>query len=66
MKVLSSFMVINYNGSDRVSFTYDTIDDETGDLVSTNDSRTFFVTDDDLRENIESIRAYVRDNKLSQ
>lgn len=59
-------MVINYNGSDRVSFTYDTIDDETGDLVSTNDSRTFFVTDDDLRENIESIRAYVRDNKLSQ
>lgn len=65
MKNLSSFMVINFNGGDRVSFTYDTIDENTGDVIDTNTKESFFVVDETLRSHIEAVRNYIRENKLS-
>ena len=66
MDLITSFAVVNVNGNDRISYTYDTIDGETGMLVKGNNSSTFFVVDDDLRRHVEAIRSYIRDNKLSQ
>lgn len=65
MKQLSSFMAINVNGGDRVSFTYDIIDDETGNVVDVNKKESFFVVDDDLRASINEVRDYIRQHKLS-
>lgn len=64
MKQLSSFLVLNVNGGDRVSFTYDEIDPDTGDLVSANNKESFFVVDEALRAHIEAVRAYIREHKL--
>ena len=65
MKQLSSFMVLNVNGGDRVSYTYDEIDPDTGDLVSSNNKESFFVVDEELRGHINAVRQYIRENKLS-
>lgn len=65
MKQLSSFMVLNVNGGDRVSYTYDEIDDKTGELVNANVKESFYVVDANLREQIEAIRDYIRENKLA-
>lgn len=64
MKQLSSFMVLNINGGDRISFTFDEIDENTGEAVSVNNKRSFFVVDDELKAHIEEIRDYIRTNKL--
>lgn len=66
MKQLSSFMVLNINGGDRVSYTYDEVDEETGDLTSTNNKESFFVVDNSLRAHIEAIRDYVREHRLAE
>ena len=65
MKQLSSFMVLNVNGGDRVSYTYDEIDPETGDMVSSNNKESFFAVDGELRGHIEAVREFVRDKRLS-
>lgn len=64
MKQLSSYMVININGGDRISFTYDEIDENTGTPVSTNNKESFYVVDNELTNNIEAIRNYIKQNKL--
>ena len=65
MKQLSSFMVLNVNGGDRISYTYDEIDGETGDVISTNNKESFFVVDSELRESIEDVRGNIREHKLA-
>ena len=65
MKQLSSFMVFNIDGGDRVSFTYNEIDDKTGDLISQNNKENFVAIDMKLEEHINAIRNYIRINKLS-
>lgn len=64
MKQLSSFMVLNINGGDRISFTYDEINSENGELISSNNKQSFYVVDADLENAIEQIRDYIRNNKL--
>lgn len=64
MKLLSSFMVMNAKGGDRVSFTFDDIDDDTGEARSENNKKSFFVVDTGLKSHIEAIRDYIRENKL--
>ena len=66
MKQLSSFMALSVNGGDRISFTYDEVDESTGNLVSTNNKESFFVVDSDLRGHVEGIRDFIRDNKLTE
>ena len=64
MKRLSSFMVLNINGGDRISYTYDEIDDTTGEPISTNNKQSFYVVDSKLEKNVEAIRSFIRSNKL--
>ena len=66
MKQLSSFMVLNVNGGNRVSYTYDVIDDETGAIVEANVKESFFVVDAGLLDHIEGVRGYIREHKLSE
>jgi len=65
MKQLSSFMALNVNGGDRISYTYDEIDSETGEQISTNNKQSFYVVDETLRGHIDAIRDYIRENKLA-
>ena len=64
MKQLSSFLVLAVNGGDRVSFTYDELDAETGDIISSNNKESFFIVDDSLLSHVEAIRTYIREHKL--
>lgn len=66
MKQLSSFMVLSVNGGDRISYTYDEVDENTGDLISTNNKESFFVVDDGLRSHLNAIRNFIRNNKLAE
>ena len=65
LKQLASFAVLNVNGGNRVSYTYDEIDGDTGDMISSNNKGSFFVVDNDLAASIESIREFIRENKLA-
>ena len=66
MKMLSGVQILNVNGSDRIAFVYDEVNDENGEIVSYNNSGTFVVTDQKLRSHVNAIREYVRKNKLSE
>ena len=66
MKQLSSYMVLNVNGGDRVSFTYDEINEDNGELIRTNVKENFFVVDSGLRETIEDVRNWIRTHKLTE
>lgn len=66
MKQLSSYMVLSVSGGDRISLTFDEINDATGDVESTNNKATFFVTDAGLRGHVEAIRDWIRQNKLAE
>lgn len=65
IKQLSSFMALAVNGGDRVSYTYDTIDPDTGDLISSNNKESFFVVDEGLRAQLEAVRDFIREHKLA-
>lgn len=64
IKQLASFAVLNVNGGDRVTYTYDEIDAETGDMISSNNKGNFFAVDSALKKNIDTIRTYISENKL--
>lgn len=66
IKQLASFAVLNVNGGNRVTYTYDEIDADTGDMISSNNKGNFFAVDADLKSDIEQIRNYIIDNKLSE
>lgn len=66
IKQLASFAAINVNGGQRVTFTYDEIDPDTGDVISQNNKGNFYAVDKTLLKNIESIRTYIAENKLSE
>lgn len=65
MKQLSSFLALSVNGGDRISYTYDTIDPATGDVIDSNTKESFFVVDEGLRAHVEAIRDWLRENKLA-
>lgn len=54
VKQLSGFAVININGGHRIVYTYDEISDS-GDIVSTNNKKSFYAVDDDTLTGIEKI-----------
>lgn len=66
IKQLASFAALNVNGGNRISYTYDEIDADTGDMISQNNKGNFYVVDVDLQKNIEDIRAYIQEHKLSE
>lgn len=66
IKKLASFAALSVNGSQRISYTYDEIDAETGDMISQNNKGNFYAVDQTLLQNIESIRSYIQEHKLSE
>ena len=66
IKQLASFAVLNVNGGDRVTYTYEEIDADTGDMISANNKGSFFAVDSALKGKITSIRNYITENKLSE
>ena len=66
IKQLASFAVLNVNGGNRISYTYDEINSDTGDMISSNNKGNFYVVDNTLEQEIENIRQYIKDNKLSE
>ena len=66
IKQLASFAVLNVNGGDRITYTYDEIDADTGDMISSNNKGSFFAVDSALKKNINAIRTYISENKLSE
>ena len=64
MKQLSSFMALNIDGGDRISYTYNEINEETGEQISANNKGNFYVVNDELRGHINAIRDFIRKNKL--
>lgn len=66
IKQLASFAVLSVNGGDRISYTYDEIDAETGDVISSNNKGSFFAIDSSLKGKITGIRNYIQENKLSE
>ena len=64
MRQLSSFIVLNVDGGDRISYVYNEINEETGEPISTNNQKHFYVTDSGLSAHINAIREYIRQNKL--
>lgn len=66
IKQLASFAVLSVNGGDRISFTYDILDGDTGDVISSNNKESFFCVDNTLRTEIDAIRTYIREHKLSE
>lgn len=65
MKQLSSFMILNVDGGDRVTYTYNEIDSNTGEIISRNNKGNFYVVDDELKGHIDAIRDFIKDNKLN-
>ena len=66
IKQLASFAAINVNGGQRITFTYDEINPETGDVISQNNKGNFYAVDKTLLKNIEDIRSYIEEHKLSE
>ena len=64
IKQLASFAALNVNGGDRITYTYDEIDAETGNMISSNNKESFFVVDNELKTLVDGIRQYIRNNKL--
>ncbi len=64
MKQLNSFMVLAVGGGDRISFTYDVINNETGQPIEQNTKENFYVVNDDLKYHIAAIKQYIINNKL--
>lgn len=65
MKQLSSFMILNVDGGDRVTYTYNEIDGNAGEIISRNNKGNFYVVDDELKGHIDAIRDFIKDNKLN-
>lgn len=65
MKQLSSFMVLNIDGGDRVSYTFNEIDDETGEPLSQNNKGSFWIVNEELKNHVNELRNYIKNNKLS-
>ena len=66
IKQLASFAVLSVNGGERVTYTYDEIDAESGDMISTNNKGSFYAVDPSLKGKITQIRNYIQENKLSE
>lgn len=66
MKQLSSFMILGVDGGDRISYTFNVIDEDTGELTSRNNKGSFFAVDSELRGHVEAIREHIRANKLAE
>lgn len=62
---LNSFMIVNINGVDRISFTYNELDSN-GTQISCNNKKNFNVENDSLKNHIDKIKEYIIDNQFKK
>lgn len=60
MKQISGFAAISINNGIRISYTYDEINSSTGELISQNNKKSFYVVDSGLKNNIDSIFDFIK------
>ena len=65
MNKLNSFLSVNIDGGERISYTYDVLDN-TGEVKQRNQKKSFFAVDPELVKHIEYIKDYIRHNKLNK
>lgn len=58
MKFLTGFAVVNDRVGDRVTYSFDEIDDQ-GNVVSSNNRASFIAMDSSLKEHINEIKAFI-------
>lgn len=64
IKQLAAFAVLSVNGGERITYTYDEIDEETGNVTGQNKRGNFYAVDKDLKAAIATVRDYISTNKL--
>lgn len=65
MKILRGFQVINKDGGYSVSSTYNEVNEQ-GETTNPNAKDSFFALDEALREHIDAIEKYIRQNRFGQ
>lgn len=58
MKFLTGFAVVNDRVGDRVTYTYDEVDEQ-GNVLSSNNRASFIAMDSSLEEQINEIKAFI-------
>ena len=66
MNQIDSVAILNVNGRDRISYTYDKINVDTGEPISENNVGGMWVFDESIVEHINAIRKYILDTKLNE
>lgn len=66
IKQLASFADISTNGGHRITYTFDEIDAETGDVISPNNKGNFYAVDEELLGHIDAIRTFIQEHRLTE
>ena len=59
---LGSIMITQTNGSSKISYMYDTVD-ENGNPIGQNKRQSFYVVSPELKMHIDAIRDYILTNR---
>lgn len=62
---LNSFMIVDINGVDKVSYTYNELD-SSGNQISCNNKKNFNVENDSLKNYIDKIKEYIIENQFKK
>lgn len=65
MKILRGFQVINKDGGYSLTSTYNEVNEQ-GETTNPNAKDSFFVVDESLKEHIDAVEAYIRQNRFGQ
>lgn len=65
MKILTSFLKVKSIEGDRITYSYSEINPETGQVISNNNRGNFVILDDNLKQHIQAIEAWINENKLN-
>lgn len=65
IKQLSTVLIMNVSGGQRVSYTYDEVDEETGEVANANVKESFFAVQPALTGPIAEVSDWIRKNKLT-
>lgn len=63
MKILRAFQVINRDGEFSVGIRFHEVD-EKGTIIKPDQSESFFAVDAELKNHIEAVENYIRQNRL--
>lgn len=66
MKILKSFMITNAGEGDVVSFMYNEIDEETGNLISKNNRESFYPMDAKGKKMVTDMKKYIQTTRLNK